>query len=172
MSFLDDVLKQYSNPSAAPNGDVEQHFDQVAQGAPAEDLGKSIAASLRSDATPAFGESVARMFTNSNPQQQAGLLNQLLGSLGPGARAGLGGLGGVLGGLLGGAAAPGAAAITPAQASQVSPADVSTVAAHAEQHDPSIVDHVGAFYAQHPDLVKTLGAVALGMVMSHMNNRR
>lgn len=48
-----DILKQYSHPgAAAPTGDAFGHFDAVAQQANPEDLGKGIAAALRSDATP------------------------------------------------------------------------------------------------------------------------
>ena len=53
-----------------------------------------------------------------------------------------------------------------------SPGDVSVIAAHAEQHDPTIVDRVGSFYAQHPTLVKTRGAVALSAVMGHIGRNR
>ena len=44
-------------------------------------------------------------------------------------------------------------------------------AAHqAEQRDPSIVDRVSGFYAQHPTLVKALGAAAMWEVLRHMAN--
>ena len=36
---LMDILNQYVNPSAAPSGNVNDHFDQVAQQAPPADLG-------------------------------------------------------------------------------------------------------------------------------------
>ncbi len=76
-------------------------------------------------------------------------------------------MGRILGG--GGAAA---APITPTQAAQVSPTDLSTLAAKAQQQDGSIVDRLGNFYAQHPTLVKTLGVAALGAVMSHMSQQQ
>ena len=43
-----------------------------------------IADALRSDDTPPLGEMVSSIFSRANPQQQAGMLNQILGSLGPG----------------------------------------------------------------------------------------
>ncbi|MEO8936086.1 MAG: hypothetical protein ABI277_05575 [Burkholderiaceae bacterium] len=170
MNFLD-ILKQYTNPSAAPATDVENHFDQVAQQAPPQALGRGIAAALRSDATPPFGQAVGNLFGQSNPQQQAGLLNELIQSIGPGAISGV--AGGVLGRFFGASTGGGATpTVTSAQASQLSPSDVNAIAAHAEQRDPSVIDRVGTFYAEHPTLVKTLGAVALSAVMGHLSARR
>ena len=107
------------------------------------------------------------LFGQSNSQQQAGVLNQLIQAIGPGALSGV--AVGVLGRVLGGQSA---GTITPQQASQLSPSDVNAIAEHAQQQDPSIVDRVGSFYAQHPTLVKTLGAVALSAVMGHLNANR
>lgn len=162
-----DILKQYADPSSMPGGDVQDHFNQVAQQADPQDLGAGIASAFRSDATPAFGQMVGSLFGHSNPQQQAGVLDQLLRSVGPGALSSV--AGGVLGRVLGGGPA---ASVTPQQASQVSPADVTAIAAQAEQRDGSIVDKIGAFYSQHPQLVQTLGTAALGIVMRNMSNRQ
>lgn len=164
-----DILQQYAGGAAAgPQGNVNDHFDEVARQVPQQDLGGGLAAAFRSDATPPFGQMVGSLFGQSNPQQQAGVLGQLVQSLGPGALTGI--AGGVLGRMFGGGQVP--ATITPQQASQLSPDDVNAIAAHAQQQDPSIVDRVGAFYAQHPTLVKTLGAVALSAVMGHLSSRR
>lgn len=175
MSLLD-VLKQYADPAAAPTGDVGAHFDQVAQQASPTDVGNGVAAAFRDGSTPAFGPSVGNLFSQSNPQQQAGVLNELLGALPAGALAGLGG--GLLGKLFGGAgpsASNGqttAPTITPEQASQLSPDEVSAIASHAETHDGSIVDKVGSFYGQHPALVKSMGAAALAIALGHMHSQR
>jgi hypothetical protein len=152
-----DILKQYSNPGAMPAGDVVGHFDSVAQQASRQDLGSGIAAALRSGATPAFGQALGSLFAQSNPTQKAGVLNEILQTLGPAG--------------LAGAAGP-TTTITPAQAAEVSPADLSAIAASAHQQDESIVDRLGSFYAQHPALVKTLGVAALGAVMSHMSSQQ
>ena len=163
-----DILKQYTTPGAAPTGDILGHFDSVAQQAPPSQLGGGIAAALRSDATPTFGQTLGNLFGQSNPDQKAGLLNELMRTLGPGVAATAGG--GILGKILG--ASGGTGAITPTQAAQVSPSDLSHVATAAQQQDDSIVDRVGSFYAQHPTLVKTLGVAALGAVMSHMSQQQ
>jgi hypothetical protein len=108
---------------------------------------------------------VSNLFANSNPDQRAGILSHLLGAVGP---QGLGSLAlGSLGGLLRGTNAN----VSPAQANQVSPEDVQLLAAHAEQQNPSIIDHASQFYSQHPKLVQALGAGSLAMIMSHLSRR-
>ncbi len=165
-----DVLKQYAGSPQA-QGDTHAHFDEVASQASPASLGSALSSMFRSDATPSFGQTVGSLFDKSNPQQRAGVLNQIIQSMGPGA---LTAGSGILSKILGGGAATGGApagtppTITPEQASQVSPADVGGLAAHAEQHNPSIVDTVGSFYAQHPALVKTLGVTALAVAMGQM----
>src|SRR5580693_4809157 len=62
-----DILKQYSNPGATPAGDVVGHFDSVAQQASPQDLGSGIAAALRSNTTPALGQTLGNLFAQSNP---------------------------------------------------------------------------------------------------------
>ena len=167
-----DILKQYADPSGVEPDRVGSHFDEVAQQSNPNELGNGVAAAFRSDATPPFGQMVGDLFGRSDPQQRAGILNQILRTVGPGVLASLGG--GVLGRALGGAGAPANAAptITPAQASQISPADAAAIAAHAEQHDGSIVDKASEFYAQHPALVKSLGAAALAIVLGRMHSQR
>jgi hypothetical protein len=161
-----DILKQYAQPGVQPSGDVFGHFDSIAQQSTPQQLGGGIAAALRSDATPSFGQTIANLFGQSNPNQKAGVLNEIIQSLGPAGHATAGG--GILGRILGGGTGT-SATITPAQAAQVSPADISTIASHAEQQNASIVDRLGSFYAQHPMLVKTLGVAALAAVMSRMS---
>ena len=96
------------------------------------------------------------------------MLNQILGSLGPGVLSSLSG--GALGGLAGalGGARP---QVTPEQASQISPQQVQDLANHAEKTSPDIFDKLGSFYAEHPQLVKTLGSAALTIALAKMANR-
>jgi hypothetical protein len=59
----------------------------------------------------------------------------------------------------------GQAQVTPEQAAQVDPSEVQALAQHVEQHNPSIIDRVSEVYSEHPTLIKTLGAVALGIAV-------
>jgi hypothetical protein len=163
-----DILQQYADPARAPTGRVEEHFDQVAQQASPQDLGNGVAAAFRSDATPPFGQMIGDLFGRSDPQQRAGILNQIIQSVGSGGLASV--AGGVLGRVLGGSGGNAVPTITPEQASQISPADASVIAAHAEKKDPTIMDRAGEFYAQHPDLVKGLGAAALAIALGRMRS--
>jgi hypothetical protein len=55
--------------------------------------------------------------------------------------------------------------VSPAQAASVNPADVEVLTTHAQNQDPSIIDRMSAVYAQHPVLIKSLGAAALTIAM-------
>src|SRR5512141_436861 len=90
MSLMD-VLQRYMNPASVAPMEADAHFDQVARTAPPDLVGQGIAGALRSDQTPPFNEMVAQLFGNSNPQQRAGLLNELLRSVGPGLLSGVAG---------------------------------------------------------------------------------
>ncbi|MEP7061254.1 MAG: hypothetical protein ABI881_02585 [Betaproteobacteria bacterium] len=165
---LFDMLKQYA--SALPgqaNASASEHFQEAAQSAPADVVAQGISDAMKSSETPPFGEMMSQMFRQANPQQQAGMLNQMLSGLAPGALAGL--AGGVLGKFLPASAA--GAPLTPDQASKLSPDQVQQIAEHAEQHNPTVIDKMGDFYAQHPGLVKTLGGAALAIVLAKMSNR-
>jgi hypothetical protein len=168
MNQIGDMLQQYANPTSgtAPSS-TTQDFEQVAAAAPRNTLGESLSEAFRSDQTPPFANILSNLFGSSNGQQQAGLLNTLIAAVGPGvvtaalSRAGASQFGG---GLLTG----GQNQITPEQASQIPPEAVHEIAREAEKQDPSIVDRVGQFYAEHPTLVQTLGAGALAVVMGKM----
>jgi hypothetical protein len=53
---------------------------------------------------------------------------------------------------------------------RINPAQIQQLAEHAERQDPSIVDKMSGFYAQHPDLVKTLGGAALTIALAKIAN--
>jgi hypothetical protein len=167
MNELGGILQQYSGAAAAQAPDtVHDDFDQTAQAAPTGVLADGLAEAFRSDQTPEFGQMVANLFGQSNGQQRAGMLNTLISALGPTiaaqlfARKGLSGLAGILGG--------GQTEVTPEQAEQVPPETVGEIAAHAESHDPSVIDMISNFYAEHPTLVKTLGSAALAIALSRI----
>src|ERR1044071_4818802 len=84
MKELSGLLQQYqgAEPTQAPDS-IDDDFDQVAQAAPQPALSDGLAAAFRSEETPEFGQMTANLFNNSNPQQQAGLLNMLLRYAGP-----------------------------------------------------------------------------------------
>jgi hypothetical protein len=178
MSILD-ILSQAMATNAP-----EQHFDKVVAHAPANELGKGVAEAFRSDKTPDMGQMVGQLFGNSNGSQQAGMLNQVIASLGPAAIAAI--AGGVLSRMTQASAAPAAPAvqaapvapavptapvqITPAQASTLSPDQVKEIVNTAHKENPGLADQLGSYYAEHSGLIKTLGAAALAITMARMKN--
>jgi hypothetical protein len=164
---LMDMLKQYAGGSGPTSeADVREHFDQVAQSVPQSTMAGALSHAFHSDQTPPFGHLISSMFSQSNGEQKAGVLNQLLSSVGPGALASLGG-GGILSKVLSG----GARQISPEEAETISPETVHQLASHAERNDPSIVDKASSFYSQHPMLVKTLGAGVLSVALAKLARR-
>jgi hypothetical protein len=152
MSLLSDlggILQRYSGggggTGSAP-ADPHQDFHQVANAAPQSAVAEGLADAFRSDRTPPFPEMLASLFQHSDASQRTGILNRLLGALGQ-------------------------PQTTPEQAQQVAPDSVRQMAAQAEQQDPSIIEQASHFYAQHPDTVKALGAVALTVLLGRMARR-
>lgn len=182
MESLGPLLQQYtSSQSAQPPANVEDHFDQVTRVAPASEVAEGLAAAFRSGQTPPFAQMAAQLFGNSGGQQQAGVLNALLGSVGPAVLAQIGASkgGAILGSLLGGndvspngAVTDGDANVTAGQAAQVSPEIVKQLAEHAEKTDPSIVDRLSQIYSEHPGLIKTLGGAALTIALAKVAQRQ
>ena len=166
MTSIMNLLQRYSGatPENAP-ASVQEDFKQVAQEAQTDHLASGLNDAFRSDQTPPFENMVASLFGASNGEQKAGILNQLLGSIGPSLLSSdlLAGLSQDLGS---------AKMVTPLQAEKVQPEAVQELAKQAQQQDPSIIDRASSFYAQHPTLVQGLGAGALALIMSHMSNRR
>jgi hypothetical protein len=163
------ILDQYSDPSVqADQPQVEQDFDHIAQHAEPEMLEQGMSHAFRSDQTPPFGNMVGQMFGQADSGQRAGMLNQLIGALGPavigsilggraggagglgglgglagGGSGGLGGLGGLLGGLLGGGGNSNAGTQqAPQQVPQLTPQD-------AERLNPQEVQELATQAEQH-----------------------
>ena len=182
MKDLSGLLEQYNGaqPAQAP-GTVDNDFEQVAQTAPRPALADGLGAAFRSEETPEFGEMTSNLFNNSDSQQQAGLLNTILKYAGPAvlaavasraagggkAAGGGGGLSDLINIFKGGQQE-----VTPEQAQQVSPEAVKEVADQAQKEDPSIIDRISDFYAEHPTLVKSLGTAALTIALAKIANRQ
>ena len=162
---LMDILQQYASRPT----DTHQDFDEVARQVPPEVLGDGIAQAMRSDRTPPFGDMVGQLFGHSNAQQRAGLLTQLIRSVGPGALASI--AGGVLGRLGQSAGASAQPQVSPGEVDSVTPDQAREIAAAAEKTDPGVMDKVGSYYAQHPEVFKALGGAALAIALGQMANR-
>lgn len=166
---LMDILQQYAvRPTS-----TETDFDEVAPQVSSDALGDGIAHAFRAEQTPPFGNMVQQLFGGSNSSLRAGLLNQLLGVLGPTI------LGRVAGGIFGNklnsgngsATAPGSGglpSISASDAEKITPDQVREIAEQAEKADPSILDRIGSFYGKHPEAVKMLGGAALAIALGRI----
>jgi len=185
MGVLDDLGSLASQFAGGRVSETEVHdaYDRTAREAPREAVAEGLTEAFRSDQTPPFEQMVSGLYDRSNPQQKAGLLNQMIAALGAGgltealSRGGLGSLTNIL---RGGRATPEAVTpevvtpevITPEVAAQVPPQEVEVLARRTARKDPTIMEKAADFYAQHPTLVKTIGAGALALLMSRMSRAR
>jgi hypothetical protein len=148
-------LSQKGNEPAPP--EAQEKFHQIAQSAPPEQLSRGIQDAFNSDQTPPFAQMVAQLFGQADGRQKSGILGALLGGLGGAAQPVL-----AKAGVTGGAE----------QAEQMSTGQVQQIAEQAQQADPGIVGQMSKFYAENPVLVKSLGAMAMALVLGRMSPRR
>ena len=164
-----DVLNQYQQPPYRPPPEIFDDFDQVAREADPDDIGYGLEEAFNSDETPPAEEMIGQLYDRSDDDTRAGLLNEILGSLGGGALGAAGG--GALGGLLRRMGTDNRR-ISPQEARDIAPRDIELAAAQAAKQNPNLLQKVSRFYARHPQLVQTLGQAALGVLMSGMARRR
>jgi len=164
MSIFDNMgrIIEQTRTGTASEADVHEAYDQAAASVPQNTLADAVSHAFRAEHTGPFPNMIAKLFAQSNPQQRAGLLDTLLGHVSPAQRTAV----------LGAIPAANATQVTPEQALQVQPQQVERLAEHARQQDPSVVEQASRFYAQHPQLVKTLGVAALGLVLSRLGSAR
>ena len=166
MGILDDLgnlAKQFSS-GAVSETDVHKAYDQTAGNVPQQSLADALSHTFNSDQTPPFEQMLSNLFQQSTPDQKAALLNRLAAAV-PGGLASLAAAAGLKG-------VPSGGDVSPQQAQQVTPQQVQTIAQQAAKKNPTIVDQAAGFYAQHPTLVKAIGAGALALLMSRISQTR
>jgi len=159
-----DILGRYAERRAPPQVDIQHDFEEVAHEAGPDAMQDGIAEAFRSDETPPFEEMVAQLFEGSEPHVRAGLLDNLLAGLKP-TSMGAGGLSDIWRRYAAGAR------VSPDRAARVDPAEVQEVARQARKQNPGVLERVSRFYARYPDLVRSLGEVAMGIALSRMAQR-
>ncbi|GAB6195763.1 hypothetical protein [Lysobacter xanthus] len=153
---LDSLTRQLSTHGNAPlPPETREQVDQIVQQAPPQALSAGLQDAFNSDQTPPFAQMVGQLFGHADERQKGGILGTLLGGLG--------------------GANPRVvqqAGIDPNAPAQATPQQVEQIARQAEQADPGIVGQMSEFYAQHPTLVKSLGGMALALVLGRMHGTR
>jgi len=160
---LGNLLQQFAgHPTAADPEGVAQAFSHVVGDTPRASIAQGLASAFLSDDTPPFGQLVSQLFVRSDPQVQAGVLNQLLDDVGPTMLAALAGSVGEL------FTANGHATLTPQQVADITPPQVAEIATVAQQHNPDVVERVATFFADHPQLVNSLDSASLKVALGKM----
>lgn len=137
-----DVLGRYAQSHQQPHPEVLEDFDRVSRELPPETLGAGLEDAFRSDATPPFEQMVGQLYHRSPPEVRAGLLGEIFGSL------------------------------RGKDPREVHSAEVEQAAREEAQKNPSVIERVSRFYANHPQLVQTLGQAAVAIAMNGMARRR
>jgi len=164
LSGVGDLVKQFSGGGGATG----EQLTQLAGTVPESSVASSLAEVFRSPQTAPFAQLASQLFSNSNGQQQASVLNSLVAAVGPEVLAKVtGSASSPLASLLAGNQSP----ITPEQAAAIKPEDIQTLAEHAEQSDPSIIDKLSSLYAAHPQLIQGLGAAAVAIALKHITEK-
>lgn len=168
MSRKNDVsamLQQYAAETGVRSVQkVEADFVEVAQKLPPEELTTGLAEAIHSEHTPSFEEMVGESFARGDKEQKADMLKRLLAGVGPAALQSL-----VEQGVLRADVrqAP-IEAIGVEQASRLTPELVQRIAQEATRHDPGLIERMTSFYAENPDLGKTLGGAALSVALGRL----
>lgn len=161
MSFLDQlgpILQQYaSGRPAATEAEAHGHYDQISDAVPAHELAPAIGKAFGTLTPQDLRDRVTASAAQMSTPQRASLVEQLLSGLGPNVASVLATLG-----------LDPALAQNPAQASG---ADAGTLAAHVQQERPEIFNQAMKVYAQHPMLVKMLGALAIAKIAQQLTQR-
>jgi len=163
-----DLLNHYSGmaPGEA-RPEAENEFEQVAREASPDEVAEGLTHAFRADETPPFEAMLGNLYERSDPSTRAGLLTELFHGLSPTILGSVGA--GALGSLIRGNRR---ASIRPDEAAAIPSRDVQDLAREAERANPSIVERISRFYAQHPQLVRNLGSAALSIAMRQMARRR
>lgn len=155
-NMIGGVLNQLGGSAAAPGQDPHAQYDQISSIVPSNVMGSMIGPALGSLATSHVSQQLLGSANAMSPQERGDLFSTLLSgftSQGTDASALLGQLG-----------------VNPATAANPQTAtaeDVAALAGHAHANAPDVFHKAMEFYGEHPILVKTLGTVAVGLVVKH-----
>ncbi len=160
MSILDQLSGVLNNVIGGNLSEQEVHsnYDQIAQTVPQQTLGAAMGPALQALGPEEAQKRIAASAQQMTPDQRGGMMQQLLGGLTSSSGMNVGSLLSQLG-------INQAVATNPQSAT---PDEVASLAAHAQTNNPDLFHEAMGFYAQHPTLVKSLGAVVIAQIASHL----
>jgi hypothetical protein len=164
MSFFDSIgglLNQYiGGNAAASTEEAHQHYDQVTSAVPSGVLGSAIGPALSSLAVEEIQQHIFNSASQMSPAQRGGFVQSIMG--------GLASSGGNVSSILSQLGISPSVADNPQDAS---PEDVAALAAHTQQNSPDVFHRAMEFYAEHPTLVKAMGAAAVSAIIYEIARR-
>ncbi len=158
-NMIGGVLNQLTG--SAQGQDPHSQYDQLLNVVPAGVLGSMIGPALGSMATNELTQHILGSANAMDPQQRGTLFSSLLSAFTS--------QGTDPSSLLSQIGVNPAVAVDPQSAT---PEDVAALAAHAHQNAPDVFHKAMEFYGEHPVLVKTLGTVAVGAIVSHFMRKQ
>jgi hypothetical protein len=165
MSFMDAIsslVKTYaSGGGATSHEEAGEHYSQVASAVPSSILGSAIGPALASLGTQQLTQKIFECAGQMSSGQKGSLVQSLLG--------GLSSSGTDTSSLLQNLGVDQGVAADPESAT---PEDVAKLAAHAQQSNPDVFHSAMSFLGEHPALVKTFGAVAIGAIIQRLSSGR
>jgi hypothetical protein len=160
MDAISNIANMYaSGGGATSHQEAGEHYQQVSNAVPTSILGSVIGPALASLGTQEMTQKILDSAGEMRPQQRGSLFENLLGGLTPSGTdpsSLLSNLG-----------------IAPAVASDpnsATPEDVAALAAHAKETNPDVFQSAMSFFGEHPALVKTFGAVAIGAIIKGLSS--
>jgi hypothetical protein len=161
MSLLDQLaplLQQYTGGQPAQTeAAAHSHYDQIAEAVPVHQLAPTIGPALGTLPLDEVRNRISASATQMTAPQRGSLVQTMLAGLGPNVASVLATLG-----------LDPTLENNPAQATG---ADAGALAAHVRQERPEIFNQAMAVYAQHPMLVKMLGAMAIAKIAQQLTQR-
>jgi len=161
MSFLNQIgglISQYAGGlGATSHEEAQNHYDEVARVVPKDVLGSVIGPALSSLATSEVAEKVLGSANAMSEEQRGGLVQNLINSFASS--------GTDVPSLLGQLGINQSIADSPETATAE---DVAKLAEHAHANDPGVFQSAMSFYAEHPELVKALGPVAISAIIKKL----
>jgi hypothetical protein len=160
MDAISNIAKMYaSGGGATSHEEAGEHYSQVAGAVPSSVLGSVMGPALASLGTEELTQKIFDSAGQMSPEQRGSLVQSLLG--------GLSASGTDTSSLLKDLGVAQGVASDPASAT---PEDVAQLAAHANENNPDVFHSAMSFFGEHPALVKTFGAVAIGAIIKRLGS--
>ena len=143
-------LSRYAHPQRNQLfPDVLDDFNDIVKRAPEEAIAQAMAAAFRTEENASFADIVADLFSYSDAELRAGVVNILVSYIGRDTKRVLSNAGLFV-------LDPDSRQVTEEMTTHLSAEAIGVIAAEAEQRDSCVVDKVSAFYARHTAVVSKL----------------